>query len=187
MAQAADDGVGKILGILNHQDAHGTEPELSGCEVKGREGPGVTALLVDGDECEGRLGDFEAVVAVPAAAPCLDPDAQRCPPDPDDIGEEADFVADEDGGMEHHTVGGNGGAAASRPAGGGVAGGKIHLSHQPAAEDISGGVGVSRHGDCANDRFSDRDGIRLRHSRHSSLCRWRKRVSAEPVAHLSGI
>ena len=123
-----------------------------------------TALVVDRDECEGRFGDFEAVVAVAAAAPRLDADAQGGSPDPDDIGVEADFVADEDGGMEDHAVGGDGGATAPRPAGGGVAGGQIHLSHQPAAEDIAGRIGVGRHGDGADDRLSDRDGIGLRHS-----------------------
>ena len=94
------------------------------------------------------------LLGVARAAPGRDVELDRGAADLLDQGVDRHLVADLDRLEEGEAVDGDGGAAAACPAGGDVAGGEIHLRHQPAAKDVAGRVGVGRHGNGADRRLA---------------------------------
>ena len=152
------------------------------------------SVAVEGDEGEGGAGDLLAHLLVAAAPPGGDVDVHRRPPAPGQGGEERDLVADLDRQVEAHAVDGDRRRPAPRGPRREVAGGEVHLAHQPPAEDVSGGVGVGRHGDGADHRLALRGKLPAVHQttnpqaeagvRVSMLrprLRWSSISAAEPI------
>ena len=92
--------------------------------------------------------------AVAGATPCRDVEHDRGAADLLASGVDRHLVADMHRLEEGEALHGDGGAAAAGAPGGDVAGGEVHLRHQPAAEDVAGRVGVGRHGDGADRRIA---------------------------------
>ena len=96
-------------------------------------------------------GDFG-----PASPPGLHSDRHRCSAHFHNVGVKADFIPDENRLMKNHSVHGNSRATATASAACGVCRGEVHLRHQPAAENVSGRIGIRGHGNRADQRFACR-------------------------------
>jgi hypothetical protein len=97
-------------------------------------------------------------LAVARPPPCLDVESHRrssalyhpCP--------DRQFISDLDRIVKAHAFDGDGRAAPLADPGGGIAGSKVHLRHDPAAENIARGIGVGGHGYRADDGVAGRHG-----------------------------
>ncbi len=103
-----------------------------------------TMLLVQRDEGEQPLGDLDLAIAAIAIGDDFDPDRHAGPPDPLDVGVDADQVAQLDRRDEFHPLDRHGRDGTLRPSRRDDAGGNIHLAQHPAAEDVAVGVDVAR-------------------------------------------
>jgi hypothetical protein len=92
----------------------------------------------------------------PASPPGLHSDRHRCSAHFHNVGVKADFIPDENRLMKNHSVHGNSRATATASAACGVCRGEVHLRHQPAAENVSGRIGIRGHGNRADQRFACR-------------------------------
>jgi hypothetical protein len=111
------------------------------------------AVLVGGNEGKGGFRHLVADIVGAAPPPSLDSDRHRCSSDSLDAAIEADFVTDKNRPMKNHAIHGHGRATAAAPSTCGVSRREVHLRHQPAAEDISGGISICGHGNRADQRF----------------------------------
>lgn len=112
------------------------------------------AVVVDRDEREDRAGNLVRFFAVAAAPPGFHRDTQRGSAGFLQAREEADLVADKNRADEFHRIHGNSGAAPTRQPRCETSRGEIHLPHQPAAENISGRIGIGGHRNRSYDGFS---------------------------------
>jgi hypothetical protein len=114
------------------------------------------SILVGSDESKNCFRHFAPCVIGPASPPGLHSDRHRGGADFHNTSVQAHFISDKDRFMKNHSVHGNSRATTATPPAGGVCSGKVHLGHQPSAENVSGRVGIRRHGDRANERFTFR-------------------------------
>ena len=105
------------------------------------------AVVVDGDEGEGRIRHLVAMMGAKPHRPGLDVNLHRGAADALHIGEHLQHVADPHRLQERHRIDRHGDDTAARPLHPGDAAGLVHPRHHPAAEDIAIGIGVRRHGD----------------------------------------
>jgi hypothetical protein len=103
-------------------------------------------------------GDFG-----PASPPGVYTDRHRRSADSQYLAIETDFIPHKNRFMKNHSVHGNGRATAAASPTGGISRGKIHLRHQPAAENVSGGIGIGWHGNRTDQRFTFRLVSRIGH------------------------
>jgi hypothetical protein len=121
------------------------------------------SILVGSDKGKCGLRNLVPHLIGPASPPGLHPDCHRGSADFHYIGVKTDFVPDEYRLVKDHSVHGHRRATAATPAAGSVCPGKVHLGHQPAAENVSGGIGIRGHGNCPNQRFTRRRVSRIGH------------------------
>lgn len=116
------------------------------------------AVGADRDIGELPFRHLHEIVGIVGAAdhPGLDADAQRAVADAVDIGIAGQYVADLDRLVEHHRIDRDRRHPAARPLLRHHAAGKVHLRHQPAAEDVARRVGVGRHGHGPQHQFAAR-------------------------------
>jgi hypothetical protein len=121
------------------------------------------SILVGGDEGKYCLCNLVPYLIGPASPPGLHSDRHRCSTDFHNMGVKTDFIPDENRLMKNHSVHGNSCATAATPAASGICRRKVHLRHQPAAKNVSRGIGIRGHGNRADQRFKCGWMVRIGH------------------------
>ncbi len=112
------------------------------------------ALLVDGDEGSSGFRDLDHLSKLGGAfGEGFQVQRQGGAADPHHAAVAAEQVAHVHGVVELEGVHRHGDHPAAGAAAGEDAAGQVHLRHDPAAEDVAGGIGVGRHGQHADGRL----------------------------------
>jgi hypothetical protein len=114
------------------------------------------SILVGGYESKYRLSNLAPGLSGSASPPGLHSDSHRCPANFYHVGVKTNFIPNKNRSMKNHSIHSNRRAPAPAPPARSVCPSEVHLRHQPAAKNVSGGVGIRGHSNRADQWFTFR-------------------------------